>query len=230
MRYVIFLLLSFAVTAGENRTPHRIRVTPDHDNVTGFQNTAEINIYQGATYENVFLEWESIDGLTIGAYFNNIPLRVGSGYRQSYVDDSYLGVSKWWGERGGVRFGLASQLGTQLGDSTSQNFFAITMAHVQFTPIKNFTVSAGPWWANNATTLVGNYTGATVTLGWKISDDVRIEGNWYSGRTNLSGAVVNAFWSVNPHLETYIGIQVPATNSGNEFAGIMGFSTHLIEE
>ena len=224
MKYLLFLLLSFSVYA-EHKTPHRIRVVPDYIDENGLQTTTELNLYQGSTYINQFVEYETEDNLTVGAYFNNLPINV-VGYHQTYTDDSYIGMSKWWGDKSQLRFGISSQIGTQLTGSNS-NLLAFTTTQLQYTVFNSLTISVGPWWGNNAMTTVGNYVGASVNLGYKLNDSIRIEGSWYSGSTNLSGAVINSFYTVRKGIECYVGMQIPATNSGNEFAGNIGLNYHF---
>jgi len=48
--------------------------------------------------------------------------------------------------------------------------------------------------------------------------------DWLSGNNNLSGAVVNHFWRVDDLVTLYAGLQIPAENSSNDFAGILGVS------
>lgn len=226
MRVILLLLLSFAAFA-EHKSPHRIRVLPDYDNFTGVQQTTELNIYQNSIYVNKFLEWESADELTIGIYFNNIPLDHQGKYRQTYIDDTYVGIGKWWGKRGELRFGISGQIGTQLPEDgmrqTTRSLLAVTIAQVQYTFLNNFIVSIGPYWANPAMSTVGNYVGTAVNVGWKLSNQLRIEGSWYSGKTNLSGAIINMYYSIFPDTDVYVGVQIPEANSGNEFAGNVGF-------
>jgi len=50
------------------------------------------------------------------------------------------------------------------------------------------------------------------------------EMDWFSGDNNLSGAVVNNYWQATQIVALYAGLQVPAAQSGNAFAGIVGFA------
>jgi hypothetical protein len=50
-----------------------------------------------------------------------------------------------------------------------------------------------------------------------------VELDFVSGNTNVSGSVANFLWQPLKQLELYAGVQVPATASGNEFAGNLGF-------
>jgi hypothetical protein len=53
------------------------------------------------------------------------------------------------------------------------------------------------------------------------------EMDWFSGDNNLSGAVVNNYWQVTQIVTVYAGLQVPATQSGNAFAGIAGLALNF---
>jgi hypothetical protein len=48
--------------------------------------------------------------------------------------------------------------------------------------------------------------------------------DYVSGHQAVSGATVNILFSLTHHCQIYTGVYVPETNSGNEFAGIIGFN------
>lgn len=226
MRWLLILLLIPQLALADGQTPHRIRVTPDHDDLSGYQQTTEFNFYNGTVYLNHALEWESEDDLTIGGYFNNIPLGEEGQYRQTYTYDSYLGVSKWWGQRGDLRFGMAGQIGTPLiGESmkrTPETFLAVTMAQVQIPITHRVRLTIGPYYANPAMTTEGNRVGIAMNAVWFINRSTRVEGSWFTGSNNLSGGIFNAYFDLGQGAEWYLGVQVPAAGSANEFAGIVG--------
>jgi hypothetical protein len=54
--------------------------------------------------------------------------------------------------------------------------------------------------------------------------------DYISGHHSLSGASVNMLYNITPRCQIYMGVLVPEQDSGNEFAGILGFnlSTHKL--
>lgn len=226
MRWLL-LFLTFAVSAAEyprqpHQTPHRIRITPEYDDNVGYQSQTEVNIYHNRSFVNQAVEWEE-DDLTIGAYFNNIPL-MDSPYATEFVDDSYLGFFKWWGDA--IKFGVGHQLGTQFSGE-SQRLLAFTTAQIRWAGSARWGASVGVWHGNHAVTQTDQTMGVIVTGVWRWSDEISTEASWYSGRSGLSGAIVNTYVEVTEDIDLYFGVQIPAAGSGNEFAGIVGVSAPL---
>ena len=87
------------------------------------------------------------------------------------------------------------------------------------------SIRAGFYWANRAmsgtTDVLGYLPGITLNL---IDNTLSLQADYYSGQSSLSGAVINLQYQASSYFQTYIGVGVPETNSGNEFYGIWGFS------
>ena len=220
LRFLILILFPTILFSKENSHPHRIRVGPDFDEKYGFQISNEYNLYQGAFYTNVFLEYEKED-LSLGAYFNNIPLKFWGNYTQTYAYDSYLGFNKSFKLVDKVKLNIGSQSGTQLTNGSKQ-FLNIESMQLMYS-INKLDISVGTYYANNPLSNRGNRIGETITIAYKIIPSVMwMTFDWYSGNTNLSGSIINLYYN-----NIYFGIQVPATNSGNEFAGNIGINCPL---
>ncbi|WP_411727549.1 hypothetical protein [Methyloglobulus sp.] len=87
----------------------------------------------------------------------------------------------------------------------------------------------GSYLANAAITgtswQVGFLAGAEKTF---IQNKLSLQMGYISGHHSLSGSIVNMLFNITPRCQIYMGVLVPEQDSGNEFAGIIGFnfSTH----
>ena len=63
-----------------------------------------------------------------------------------------------------------------------------------------------------------------VTMLTQIKNTLSVQGDYFSGNNNVSGAIINVFYRILPKAQLYVGIGVPETGSGNEFYGTAGFS------
>ncbi|MGZ4980956.1 MAG: hypothetical protein ACXWE4_06610, partial [Methylobacter sp.] len=57
-----------------------------------------------------------------------------------------------------------------------------------------------------------------------IQDKLSLQMDYISGHHSLSGATVNMLLNITSHIQMYMGVAVPEQNTGNEFAGIVGFN------
>ncbi|MGZ4998406.1 MAG: hypothetical protein ACXV8J_11345, partial [Methylobacter sp.] len=57
-----------------------------------------------------------------------------------------------------------------------------------------------------------------------IQDKLSLQMDYISGHHSLSGATVNMLLNITSHIQMYMGVAVPEHNTGNEFAGIVGFN------
>ena len=64
-------------------------------------------------------------------------------------------------------------------------------------------------------------TGTEVML---IRNKLSLQMDYISGHHSLSGATVNMLLNLTSRFQLYMGVSVPEQNSGNEFAGIIGFN------
>jgi len=207
-------------------TPHRIRVNPDFSGGSPLDFTSEINFYQGSIYTNEFLEYQTKDQWFFGLYVNNIPM-ITNIYKQTYSYDSYIGISKWFDVTKRIKIGMGTQSGTQLF-SSKRTFLNFDYIQTQYEILPNLSIGAGAFYANDALTAQNKPWGASVSILYKIvPEKLWTEFNWYSGETNISGSVLNVVWRHDKDIKSYIGIQIPATNSGNEFAGNLGIIWEL---
>lgn len=184
--------------------------------------TLESNTYQSTVYLNPVLDFPTWNGWDLQVASYNIP--VYGGGAQNYEWDSYLNLSK--------TFVISSQFkaiaGTQNGTtafSTTHQLHNVDYALGIYEPLPAANIHAGPYWGNKALTVTSNVLGYTGGFSFEpLKNRVTILGDYYSGQNNLSGAIVNVMYRIVQPVQVYIGVGVPAHNSGNEFYGAVGFS------
>ena len=94
-----------------------------------------------------------------------------------------------------------------------------------YQPIPTANIHAGPYWANKALTVTSDYLGYTAGFSFEpIKNTITIQGDYFSGSNNMSGAIVNVWYRFMLKAQVYFGVGIPETNSGNEFYGSVEFS------
>jgi len=227
---VSFALLLLSVTlssfaggqggGGERAGKHRVRVTPDMEEQKGLMLTAESNIYQGTVYANTFIEYLTANRWDVGLYVFNMTLYGGGA--QNFEYDAYVSITKWLDISDRWKVALGTQNGTTLFSSTrSWHDFSFVQNVVKVNDY--LSAGVGIFYVNRALATINQPIGAM--FGFDVNFIPRklwAELDFVSGNTNISGSVVNLFWKPTRHIDLYTGIQVPATGSGNEFAGNVG--------
>lgn len=209
---------SRAEQGGSGHNHHRIRVpssTEGPELTTGF----EANLYRKAFYGNLLLEYRPEDSWMLSTYLTNMPI-VGSG-AQNFAYDAYVGLAKSFAFSDLWQVTLGTQNGTTLFDQPRQwHTMEYAQASLSWGPL---TIGAGPYLGSRALTTTAQTVGAMLSVD-AIFQPGRLwaEADWFTGNNNLSGGVFNLIWKAQPWLKGYVGIQVPATASGNAFAGNLG--------
>jgi hypothetical protein len=200
----------------------KVNVTPNTRNEDIWTFTLESNTYQQTVYLNPTLDFSSRNGWDIEIASYNIP--VYGGGAQNYEWDSYINLSK--------TFDISTQfkavVGTQNGTtafSTVRQFHNVDYGLMVYQPIPTVNFHAGSYWANKALTVTTDYLGYTAGFSFEpIKNKLIVQGDYFSGSNNVSGAIVNVFYRFLPKAQVYVGVGVPETDSGNEFYGTVGFS------
>jgi hypothetical protein len=214
--------LMLPVLAQEGGGHHRIRVTPDFDN-PGFSMASELNIYRGALYTNIMADYLTEDGWDLGVYSFNIPI-TGAASANGRQYDTYINLTKFFYPTESLIFGVGTQNGTNFSGGGRQlhNFDFAQMTYELGGWAK---LTAGTYYVNDSLSQSRQNVGALVGIDIMYEPGVFwTEMDWFSGDNNLSGAVVNNYWQATQIVALYAGLQVPAAQSGNAFAGIVGFA------
>ena len=226
---VIFLgyavIFSESVLAKSGKKTHPVKkvdVTPNTNDNDIWTLTLESDIYETTNYLNPIIDFSASNGWDVQMAFYSIPLYGGGA--QNYEWDSYINLSKTFDINPYLKALAGSQNGTTLFSKPRQwHNFNYGLLIVQ--PLAFINLHGGPYWANKAlsttTDVVGYTTGFAVDL---IKDKLSFQGDYFSGHCNVSGAVVNLFYRLLPKVQVYMGVNVPETDSGNEFYGLLGVS------
>ena len=168
-------------------------------------------------YINATLDYSLTTGTDIQLATYNCPLAGGGA--QNYECDSYVNLSQTFNITKHWSFLLGSQNGTVFA-SPSQWHNADYGLFVVQNKLVNF--HAGTYFVDK--TLATTTNSVEFTAGFQLDFDngFMVQSDYFSGHNNLSGAQWNVFYK-----QYYIGVVVPEHNSGNEFAGVVGFKFNL---
>jgi len=210
---LFILLLSIDAIANSNISIGRDTADTDKTIFSG-----EFNIYRNTLYNNYSLmhygkSWK------YGAQISNI--RLDGERAQSYENDTYFRLAKSF-DMGFFGIELGGQVGYNF-DSTADKLHAMTYIDGSYQVDDRLSLHFGGYYVNDE--LATKYQPFNFQSGFKYKfDQVTISGDYYSGSNNLSGGVMNVSYKATPTFRPYIGIIVPEYRSGNEFAGITGFT------
>jgi len=217
--------LTLPVLAEEGANHHRIRVTPDYDH-PGMSMVSEFNIYRGALYTNAFADYLTEEGFDLGVTSFNIPV-AGAASANGRQYDTYINLTKFFFPTEDVIIGVGTQNGTNFSGQSRQ-FHNFDFAEITYECGDWAKFSAGTYYVNDSLSQSRQNVGALVGIDLMFVPGVFwTEMDWFSGDNNLSGAVVNNYWQVTQIVTVYAGLQVPATQSGNAFAGIAGLALNF---
>jgi hypothetical protein len=205
---------------------NKIDTMPNLDDSNVFSLTSEANLYQKSLYENFDIDYSSQSGWDIQISSYAVPIYQDQNLNKSFQADTFINLSKTFkiNQSLGVLFG--SQNGTYLSTPSSPMLWQNLDYSLALYQVNRFiAIRAGLYWANytmsGTTDVLGYLPGITLKL---IGDTLSLQADYYSGQSSLSGAVVNLQYQPARYFQTYVGVGVPETNSGNEFYGILGFT------
>ena len=200
----------------------KIDTTPSNRNEDVWTFTLESNIYRGTVYLNPILDFSSKGGWDIQIASYNIP--VYGGGAQNYEWDSYINMSKTFDISTQFKALIGTQNGTTALNQTHQ-LHNVEYGLLIYLPTPNSNIHAGPYWANKALTVTTDVVGYTAGFSFEpVKNTITVQGDYFSGSSNVSGAIVNVYFRFISQAQIYVGVGVPETNSGNEFYGTVGFS------
>lgn len=182
----------------------------------------ESNVYADTTYIGPSISYSGYNGWDVSIASYNIPVHGGGA--QNYEYDTYFGVTKTFKLTRTTNVIVGTQNGSTLFSQVRQ-WHNMEFVDTRQDITKWLTLHAGPYYANKSLTAVANKVGVMTGFEVKIlPDKVHLRGDYMSGHTAVSGAEINLQWYIVPTVQPYIGVIVPEANSGNEFAGVVGFN------
>jgi hypothetical protein len=215
---VVLILLAPSVNA---KGQHKLDTTPAAgDNTWTLQ--IEENFYHtpaNTNYINATLGYSFDFGLDIQLATYNAPLTGGGA--QNYELDNYLNITQSFKLIHNAAFVIGTQNGTVFAQPAQ--WHNVEFGVFSYTPFKSIEIHGGSYFVNRDLGTIGiNVVGYTTGFVTKVAKAFRIEGDYFSGHNNLSGAQLNFFYDTY-----YLGVIVPETNSGNEFAGVTGIKLNF---
>jgi hypothetical protein len=219
MKYLIFALVSFSSLVYSN--PKISLSTPEFDGTKLIFST-DMSLYRNTQYLNPSLQYYT-SNYSVGIQAVNI--RLGGDQMQNFESDTYLNAAKKFNINSIYSVEIGGMAGTNL-NNRSQQLHASAYFDNNFVVTENLAIGIGSYYVNDVLATIHQPFNAHAGIKYKMNDFTLV-GDYFSGNNNLSGAVVNLFYKLTPSLRPYIGVQVPEKNSGNEFAGTVGFSVKL---
>jgi hypothetical protein len=181
----------------------------------------ELNTYRDTLYNNWSIQHYSTDW-TYGVQIYNV--RLDGIQMQNYENDTYLNISRklTWNS-------ITLESGVQAGynfSTTAKKLHATSFIDASYEFNNSLSLYFGGYYVNDELATIHQPYNFETGIKYKIGK-VTIVGDYYSGHNNLSGASINVLYKLTPVFRPYLGILVPEKDSGNEFAGTIGFSYKL---
>lgn len=225
-KLILFLFLflpSGALSEGRHQNNQITRqrvIVKDDQNQSELKFTAESNIFRNVLYETLHFEYSS--DIEIGAIVSNIPIM--NSCAQNFEYDSYITLTKWFNMTPKWKFGLGAQTGTTIFTKQRQlHNFNYLQNYYEFNEFLN--INAGVYYVNKALATNDQEYGVSLGVNYHfIPNKIWTEISYLSGSSNISGTTVNLMFQLDKTIIPYFGVQIPALNSENEFAGVVGFS------
>jgi len=221
MKLILLTLLCISINSFA-KGQHKIDTTPEIETDV-FTIQAEENYYHvpnsnslpvDTNYLNLSIGYSFDFGLDLQLITYNCPLSGGGA--QNYECDTFFNMTQTVNITEYVNVITGIQNGISILNPI--NWHNIDFSVISYSPIKEFEGHFGSYFVNKSEGTIGidviGYTGGFI---YNVYDKFRIESDYFNGHNNLSGAQINFFYDWG-----YLGIIVPETNSGNEFAGVIG--------
>ena len=144
----------------------------------------------------------------------NCPLSGGGA--QNFECDTYINLVQTIKLRDKLNLILGTQNGTVF--NAPGQWHTVDFGVLSYTPTTGIELHGGSYFVNSylaslPVDVIG-YTGGFVA---KVNPTFSIEADYFDGHNNLSGAQLNVFYKL-----CYVGVIIPETGSGNQYAGVAG--------
>lgn len=185
----------------------------------------ELNIYRDTLYLNNSLQYYS-NSWNFGIQSNNV--RLDGAQMQNFENDSYVNASYKFSLPYDFGLEAGGQIGTNMNEHTQRlhiyNFVDVSRSFFD----GQITIHGGGFYVND--TLALKHQPFNLEAGVEIKAGQFITTlDYSSGSNNMSGTSAIVYYKATNYLRPYVGVLVPETNSGNEFAGVVGFTLSLSE-
>ncbi len=226
---ILIVASVFYSAAGEGRgskKAKRIKVNLANEETSGFNFVEEFNLYRETVYSNTVIEYTTAAGWLFGLQLLNVPV-VGGG-AQNYEYDGYftltktLRINRFWALAAGT------QIGTVLENVAPKQLHNFTFLNNVINQTDWLEYYVGPFYVNDALATIHQPVGVMAGFEIKILPKLlHLQGDYFSGNSNISGGIVNVVYYPLPSLQAYCGVNVPGPHSENEFSGNIGIIYNL---
>jgi len=183
---------------------------------------SELNLYRNTVYDTLSLQYYG-SSWSFGLQSANI--RLAGKQAQNYESDTYINIGRSFDISEDLKFETGAMIGTNMNDNLQQLHATATM-DINYQVSKNLNIHFGGYYVNDVLATI--HQPYNFSTGFKYHyKDVVVLADYYSGNNNMSGTTFNVFYKLTSNFRPYVGVIVPERNSGNEFAGVVGFTTKL---
>ncbi|MGZ5049905.1 MAG: hypothetical protein ACXWF8_06165 [Methylobacter sp.] len=208
--------------AKAHKAQKRLQINPvtDEDNAWAFN--TESSIYRAGTFQNIVIGYSALHDWDFSLSLINTQIL---GANKQFQGDSFFNVAKTFNLDEDFSIVAGTQNGLAMVNVEPQLWYSYSYLDNRYNAAPWLLLHAGPYLANAALTgttqQVGFITGTEITL---VPNKLALQMDYLSGHNALSGATVNMLVNVTSRFQMYLGVAVPERDTGNEFAGIVGFN------
>lgn len=182
----------------------------------------ETAIYRAGTFENINIGYSAKGDWDLGLSLVNIQML---GPDQQFQGDTFFNIAKTINFNEDFFLVLGTQNGVAISNPHPRQWYNYDFIDAHYFVNSWLSLHGGVYLGNNAVTghglKAGILTGTEITL---IPNTASLQLDYSSGHHALSGAIATVLFTVDPHCQVYLGVSVPETRSGNEFAGLIGIN------
>lgn len=205
-----------------HRQQKRLKINPVTEKENAWVANTETNVYRAGTFQNIVVGYSALHGWDFSLALINTQVL---GSNKQFQGDSFFNVAKTFVVDEDLSITAGSQNGLAMVNLQPQLWYDYSYLDSRYDITPWLLMHGGPYLANAALTgttrQVGFMVGTEITL---VQDLLSLQMDYISGHHSLSGATVNMLLNVTPRFQLYMGVSVPEQESGNEFAGIVGFN------
>ncbi len=205
-----------------HRQQKRLKINPVTDNEDAWIANTETDVYRAGTFQNIVIGYSARHDWDFSLSLINTQIL---GPNKQFQGDSFFNVSKTFNVNDDLSIVAGTQNGLAMVNLEPQLWYDFTYLDNRYDVTPWLLMHGGPYLANAALTgtirQIGFITGTEITI---IQDKLSLQLDYVSGHHSLSGATVNMLLNITSRFQMYMGVSVPERDSGNEFAGIVGFN------
>jgi len=228
--FVIALLFTPALAFGKGN--HKLDTTPEletdvwtlqiEENYYHTTNAFDANgkaLPIDTNYVNATIGYSFDFGLDTQIATYNCPLSGGGA--QNFECDTYINITQTINLRNQLNFIIGTQNGTVF--NAPVQWHHLDFGVLSYTPITRIEMHGGSYFVNSyLASLPVDVIGYTTGFAAKFNPKFSVEADYFDGHNNISGAQINLFYK-----SYYVGVIIPETGSGNQYAGVAGLRVSL---